>query len=302
MKTEKVDKRKICFFCSKEIIGKKSLEHIIPNSLLGKLGIKEEIVDTLGNGNFQYSRVKVPAHVTCNSTFGSEYEQRIMDYLDNPTNLYKEILNEEKGIMLRYGPDESVTLLFSTWLSKIYYGLFYNDYLKIKDSKYNQLAEEIIKSKNFDLIRNAYKNGNGFCLPSSLYVFKTNESNFDLQTLAHPQTIMIKIQKLVFILCIGDGYLVKNYLNGGILQEVREYLELEERKNKRFPSQLFALAEVVALRMNIPKSPSFIVSENEIINMSLSTMVGNPGEKYKVDNDKVFETKTQILEELQRIK
>lgn len=31
-----------CFFCSEIINEKKTLEHIIPNGLLGKLGIKEE--------------------------------------------------------------------------------------------------------------------------------------------------------------------------------------------------------------------------------------------------------------------
>jgi hypothetical protein len=35
------DLRRKCFFCSEEIEGKNSKEHIIPNSLLGKLGIKE---------------------------------------------------------------------------------------------------------------------------------------------------------------------------------------------------------------------------------------------------------------------
>ncbi len=35
------DLRRKCFFCKDRIDGKKTLEHIIPNSLLGKLGIKK---------------------------------------------------------------------------------------------------------------------------------------------------------------------------------------------------------------------------------------------------------------------
>jgi hypothetical protein len=49
-----------CFFCSEIIKGKKSREHIIPNSLLGRLGMKEETVT--GERETQYSRIKVPSH------------------------------------------------------------------------------------------------------------------------------------------------------------------------------------------------------------------------------------------------
>ena len=54
MKTITDDMSNTCFFCSKKIDGKKSKEHIISNSLLDMLGIKEETI-TGKEGEFQYS-------------------------------------------------------------------------------------------------------------------------------------------------------------------------------------------------------------------------------------------------------
>jgi hypothetical protein len=76
------DLKRKCFFCSKEIEGKKTKEHVISNSLLGKLGIKE--VTVMGERETQYSRIKVPAHASCNSDFGSRYEDRVIQLLDDP--------------------------------------------------------------------------------------------------------------------------------------------------------------------------------------------------------------------------
>lgn len=282
-----------CFFCSEPISDKKTQEHIIPNSLLGKLGIKEETVT--GKGVFQYSRIKVPAHSSCNSGFGSEYEDRIIKLLDEPEQLFKDLKAEESGISIIYGPDESVTSLISTWLSKIYYGLFYNDYLKIDDKEHRETAQKIIDTDNFRMIQDAYKDGVGFCLPSSLYVFESEKDFFDLRTFIYPQMIMIKIKKLIFILLIGDGFLTKNYLNEELLSSFREKLLIEEKENDKFPLHLYALAEIMALRMCISKTPSFVYSNKEIMNMSLSTGVVNPEEYYKVDEELIAKTRNEIL-------
>ncbi|TXN37742.1 HNH endonuclease [Flagellimonas hymeniacidonis] len=293
-KTINNNMRRTCFFCSEIIEDKKTQEHIIPDSLLGKLGIKEETVT--GKGVFQYSRVKVPAHKDCNSNFGSEYENEILKLLDEPEKLFEEIKKEESGISIIYSPDNSSTSLISTWLSKIYYGLFYNDYLKIDDLEHKETAEKIINTDNFRMIQNAYKDGVGFCLPSSLYVFESDKDFFDLRTFVYPKMIMIKIKKMVFILAIEDGFLTKNYLNEELLSDFRKGLLLEEQRNDKFPLHLYALAEIMALRMCIPKTPSFVYSKKEIMNMSLSTGVKNPEEYYKVDEELIAETRNEILE------
>lgn len=286
--------RRTCFFCSEIIEDKKTQEHIIPDSLLGKLGIKEETIT--GKGVFLYSRVKVPAHKDCNSNFGSEYENKILKLLDETEKLFEEIKNEESGISIVYSPNNSSTSLISTWLSKIYYGLFYNDYLKIDDLEHKKTSERIINTDNFRMIQNAYKDGIGFCLPSSLFVFKSDKDFFDLRTFVYPKMIMIKIKKLVFILAIDDGFLTKNYLNETLLSDFRKDLLLKEQRNDKFQLHLYALAEIMALRMCIPKTPSFVYSSKKIINMSLSTGVENPDEFYKVDEKIIAETRNEILE------
>lgn len=293
-KTINDNMRRTCFFCSEIIQDKKTQEHIIPDSLLGKLGIKEETVT--GKGMFQYSRIKVPAHKDCNSNFGSEYENEILKLLDEPEKLFEELKKEESGISIIYGPDNSSTSLISTWLCKIYYGLFYNDYLKIDDLEQKETAEKIINTDNFRMVQNAYKDGVGFCIPSSLYVFESEKDFFDLRTFVYPKMIMIKIKKMVFILAIEDGFLTKNYLNEDLLSDFRKGLLLEEKRNDKFPLHLYALAEIMALRMCIPKTPSFVYSKKEIMNMSLLTGVKNPSEYYRVDDVLIAETRNEILE------
>lgn len=287
--------RKTCFFCSEIIVGKITQEHIISNSLLGKLGIKEKTVTGKGKGVYQYSRLKVPTHKYCNNNFGSEYENRILKLLDEPNNLFTDLINEESGIPIRYGPDISTTSLVSTWLSKIYYGLFYKYYLTTNDVEHKETAKYIIDSSNFRMIQNAYKNGVGFCLPSSLYVFQSKRNYFDLKTFIYPQMIMLKINYLVFILVIADGFLTKNYLNNELLSHFRKLLLLEEQSNEKFPLHIYAMAEILALRNSIPKKPSFIYSDNEIINMSLSTQVENPDEHYKVNKDLIAKNRKKFF-------
>lgn len=288
--------RNTCFFCSKKITDKKTLEHIIPNRLLAKLGIKEKTVT--GVGDIQYSRLKVPAHKTCNNEFGSIYENKIIQLLENPDELYETLKSEEVGISVVYGPDDSITMIISTWLSKIYYGLFYNDFLKTDNPERKDIAKHIIDCDNFRMIQKSYEQNNGFCLPSSLFVFKTKNTDFDLRTLIQPQCIMIKIKSIIFILSIGDGSLPKNYLNGEVLSVFRDFLRNKEIVNERFPISLFALAEIVALRLCIPKSPRFIYSDNQITNMSLSTSVENPNEYYRIDEVELKQQRIEVLSDL----
>jgi hypothetical protein len=290
------DLRRTCFFCAKEIEEKKTLEHIIPDALLGKMGIKE--VEVTGNRVTQYSRIKVPAHSRCNSGFGSKYEDRVLALLEDSDALYKAICDEELSIPMMYGPDESITSIITTWLSKIYYGFFYDDFLKTDSEDWKEICSHMINSPNFDLVRKSYENGHGFQLPSSLFVFKTNNDKFDLVTMVDPSTILIKIGTLTLVLCVCDGYLTKNYLNSDSLGGLREWVGKEDLINRDFPSHKLALAEIVALRTCIPKTPKFSYSNHQIVNMSLSTMVSNPDEVYKIDTEQLKETRRELLKKI----
>lgn len=286
-------KKETCFFCSEVIVDKPTKEHIISNTLLGKLGIKE---DSLNNKKtLQYSRLKVPAHATCNNTFGSQYEERIINLLDNPDRLFNNLSSRDMGVNIFHEPSSADELIISTWLTKIYYGLFYNDALKETDNEKKELARETVDEYNFKFMQSAYKDGLGFCLPSSLFIFKSNKDFFDLRTYIYPRMIMIKIKKLIFILVIGDGYLTQSYVSNEDLINYNKKILDNENADERYPLHLDALSQVMALRLLIPKSPSFIFTDGKIINTSMNTMVNNPSEFYKVDNTKLEKLKNEIL-------
>lgn len=269
------------------------MEHIIPNSLLGKLGIKEEKVR--GDRETQYSRIKVPAHQTCNNEFGSLYEDKVLALLEDPENLYELLTAEENSLPITYQPDESPASIITTWLSKIFYGLFYDDLLKTKNEPWREICESIIYSENFEFVRSSYANGHGFQLPSSLYVFKTNNDATDLFTMAVPSCILFKIKNLTLILCICDGFLTRNYLSGENLENLRGWVKTEDLNNVNFPSHKLALGEILALLNCIPKTPKFVYSKNQITNMSAFTMAANPAEQYKIDSESLREARSEIF-------
>lgn len=287
---------KHCFFCGKAIDGKNSPEHIIPNKLLGRLGIKEK--ELTGCHTTQYSRIKVPAHSKCNSTFGSLYEDKIQTLLKDTDNLYAELLKEQDAIQIVYTPSGGVTELVTTWLSKIYYGLFYNDFLKTDSKEHREICGAIIEGENFKLVRQSYENGSGFTLPSSLYAFQTESPDFDLSTIIEPPTLLLKVNRLVLILCICDGHLTKNYLNSSNLDILKEFMKAKEGLNEKFPAHKLALAEILALRLSIPKTPSFVFSNDQVLNMSSVTGVKNPDEYYKIDEDAIDQNRKEILKKL----
>lgn len=286
--------RRKCFFCSKTIMDKKTDEHIIPNSLLGKLGLKEKTIE--GIGSFLYSRIKVPAHKDCNSEFGSRYENKVLQILDNPTSLYKSIVDDENNIDQHHYPTNNSIDLVTTWLTKVYYGLFYKDYLSLDKPEWSQICREIIECENFKLTQKAYQNNHGFTLPSSLFAFQTNDNEFDIKTFAHPQTILIKIANLTLILCVADGFLTKSYMNRQNLIKLRQQLVEHHCLNPHIPGHLIALSEVLALRLSIPKSPKFISSDNHIINLSFNTLVKDPNNFYRINENILNENRTGVLE------
>lgn len=285
--------RNMCFFCSKPIEGKKSMEHIIPNSLLGKLGIKEETIT--GERKTQYSRIKVPSHPACNNEFGSMYEDRVLELLEDPGSLYELLTAEESSMPITYQSESSASSIITTWLSKIFYGLFYDDFLKTKNESWREVCESIIDSQNFKYVRSSYANGHGFQLPSSLYVFKTSSEATDLITMVDPASILFKIKNLTFILCICDGFLTKNYLFGQALDRLRVWIREEELSNANFPSHKLAFGEILALRSCIPKMPKFIFSEDRVTNVSTFTLAVDPAKQYQIDEDSLSEARSEIF-------
>lgn len=292
-KTINNNMRQTCFFCSQLILDKKTEEHIIPDSLLGKLGLKEKTIE--GKGKFLYSRLKVPAHFKCNSEFGSRYENEVLQILESPNKLFDEISLDEGSTSIQYQPSIDSISLISTWLSKIYYGLFYKDYLSLDNLDWAEVCKNVIDCENFRLIQKSYRDNHGFSLPSSLFAFITKDDNFDLRTFASPEAILLKVKNLVLILCIGDGYLTKSYLNKENLKLLRQHLTEHEKTNPDFPQYLLAFAEILAYRMSIPKTPKFVYSDKFMLNMSFSTGVKDPELFYKIDDEIFIENKKDVL-------
>lgn len=220
-----------------------------------------------------------------------------MELLDDVDALHETLKSEELSIPMMYMPDESATAIITTWLSKIYYGLFYYDLLMTKDDSWKSICSSILGGQNFNYVRSSYENGHGFQLPSSLYSFKTNNCETDLVTNVNPSSILLKIKSLTLILCICDGYLTKNYLNEVMLAHLREHVRSEDQRDVNFPSHKMAFAEILALRTCIPKTPKFILSDTQIINMSLTTAVANPDEYYRIDNEQLRLVRAEVLRE-----
>ena len=232
--------------------------------------------------------------------FASAYENLVKSHLDDLDELFQNLIAEEVGTLIDYGPDDSAGAILSTWLSKVYYGLFYYDLATSKNPEWRDMCADIIASENFAMIRRSYEQNHGFCLPSTLYAFRSEcTQEFDLRTSVDPQAILLKVDSLVLVLAIADGFLTKQYLRGAPLENLRANIYMQEDANENFPGYLLAWAEILALRVCIPKSPRFIFSDDRITNMSLATMASNPTERYRLDEDLVGQARRRILSELQ---
>ena len=97
------------------------------------------------------------------------------------------------------------------------------------------------------------------------------------------------------ILSIADGLLCKNYLNASNINNLKNYLKTNDFLED-FPTDLFAFAEITALRLNIPKNPNFIFTDKKIVNLSFNTFVKNPNEFYKVNSENIERDRNHILE------
>jgi len=296
------DLRHSCFFCAQRIQSKKdrSREHIVPDFLLHRMDIKRETIS--GDSEREYAKVKVPAHADCNTRFASAYENEVKSYLDDLDSLFDELTIEDGCIPFDYGPDNSAASIISTWLSKIYYGLFYYDLVTSGNPEWRAVCASVVASKNFELVRRSYQQGHGFGLASTLYAFRsTCEQSFDLRTTAAPAAILIKVDALVLVLAIADGFLTKQYLRDTPLEALRTNIKTQEDANVDFPGYLLAWAEVLALRVCIPKSPRFIFSDDRVINMSLATLASNPEERYRLDEERLGGVRDQIHKDLRII-
>lgn len=295
--------KNICFLCGDKIASKAewSPEHIIADEILGHFGIKQHPFQLINGQTITYSRIKIPSHRKCNNEFGSRYEKGVIQMIRNPMKLFSDLRAENCRLPIDMGPSDSITSIITTWMSKIYYGLFYLDNYRANTEEAHDICKYILDSAYFKQVQQSFKHGYGFTLPGSLFALWLPEAvcGWDLTTIPDQSIIMLKINELVLILCIADGCLTRSYLHDENLKKLNR--SCFEFRPRRF-SHYLALAHVMAHRGNLPKKPSFIFSEDRITNMSFSTSVANPSEFYALDYDKVFQDVRLIMEQFSKRK
>lgn len=264
--------KKICFFCGEAIEGKSHDEHIIPDKVLEIFNLKNKYLNLLHGGALTYSRLKVDSHSVCNNQFGSRYEEIVIKILKDIDSHKDQLSFMHKSQDIQIGYSDSLSSILGAWFSKIFYGIIWFEANLKKD-----IGEELrlglrsfLEEKNFQMMRQSYKVGAGFCLPSSVYYVPlrcVGAIPFDFGTMIDSTIFWLKFDKHLFMSCLGDGQIVSNYLNQSVLSQILE----NEVSDERSLFYLCPLSHMIATRKAMPKSPLFLLSDNMIINMSLTT-------------------------------
>lgn len=277
-----------CFFCNQKIEKKTTKEHIIPDFLLNEMGIKENKIG--GHNPKIYSRIKVQAHKECNDTFGSRYESHIKELLKNKFALSSKINSSEIQRGHITSPREDPSSIIKTWLTKIYYGFYYYDSVHGPNEEYKHTCKQIITAHNFKMMQAAYKINKGFQLPSSLFSFYVKNSDFDFKTFIHPQVIMLKIQRLLLIQCIGDMNFTRAAIGSNNLNGLQKHIELEEEKGM-YLSYLQPVIEICSIAASLNNAAPVFLAKNKIISLAGADRHGNTN---LFDNKNYLSAKKQM--------
>ncbi len=288
---------KVCFFCGLKIIGKSHMEHIFSNAFLGHHSLKNEKITFSGGKAVTYSRVKVDSHSDCNSTFGSRYEQKILSILNDLSLHQGELETMHTSIGVICPPSDDTSDLLIAWFIKLYFGMTWYEANRKDhvDPAYQKYINNLLNGTEFRLMQKAYRMGKGFSLPSSIYYFRVSDDKrfpFDQGFMRDPPVIWMKLHEHFFVVSIGDGQLTYKYINEEIVTEIRR----ESLKHANDPLFfLIPLSHVIAVRRHLPKTPSFVIAEDSILNMSMMTMSNL---SYAIDGESVNEEARKIQQDL----
>lgn len=285
-----------CFFCGKPVDDKNSKEHIIPDSFLDEWNLKNQKMNFFNGEIKTYSRLKVNAHGECNGVFGSRYEDKILSILRDIGQYEDELRSMHEHRVLQGGPDDSCSALLTAWFGKIFYGVLWYQIYQLNNVHFQteEYFESILDNLNFELVRKSYLMTQGFALPSSIYYFKLKDGDlipFDFGFRHADGVFWLKLKNDFFMIAISDGQLCYQFLNSYMIDQF--YKMQESSGGNCF--HVFLLSHLIAVKRNLPKSPSFMVSENSIFNMSLTTM---SAKGYQINGDAVNAEADKIRYEL----
>lgn len=248
-------------------------------------------------GSITYSRLKVDAHSKCNNEFGSRYEDKVIKILDNLEQYRDDLESMHLGSDILLSPCEGISSLISSWFMKIYYGtIWFQAHLKnSNDIQFKEFQQSLLEDHSFKLMQSAYRMGKGFNLPSSIYYFKLPSIDimpFEQGYMHDPPTYWMKIHENFFMMSIGDGQLCYNYLDSHIVDQIKINISNNGQNPLIF---LDPLSTLISVRKNLPKSPSFVISDNSIMNMSMMTM---SAKKFEIDENAVNRGRKEIYSQL----
>jgi len=267
-----------CFFCQrrfpKELLTR---EHVFGKWLIDRGNLANAKLTFPNGTSTKYGKLCVPACVKCNNVFGSQFENNIKNILDTFNAYRHELITNDVSIDMMYGFDDSAKTRITLWLQKIYFGILYFEaHLLNVPPKTIQPAKKAVKSSTtFQHTCRSIIEGVGFNLAATLLVFDLPDNDlgaFDYFDSYDPPAVALKIDNKMFFVAISDGQLTNNYLSGGGLESLRADI-LANRFGT--VSHIMAFAYPLATMKNLPVSPKFIYSHNQITNMS-NTGLGQP--------------------------
>lgn len=192
--------REVCFLCGEKLNSKnRSDEHVIPKWVQDRFDLWNKKLELLNGTDIPYKKLKIPCCKSCNNNYLSELERKIS------------LATLSDADALRVLDDK---MIFQ-WLSKIFYGLLYREYLLPLDRTSPDsgpiIPKELLKEyKLHHLFMQSIRVPMEFNeLPASIFIFDIQNDqdvfDYDFKDDLNLMTISIKLGKIGIIAVLQDG-------------------------------------------------------------------------------------------------
>lgn len=285
-----------CFFCGAEIGEKVSREHIFGNAFLGYLDLKLEALNSSFKRATTYSRIKVPAHPSCNNQQGSQFEREILNLVRTMDDNLAEM--EQLRAPTPESLGEALREIFTLWIAKLYYGLLYWEagLERHDDPEYQRWLRGLLHTQEFAYLRKCLVEGSAFRLPSSLFYFYLSEPpepalRFDFATGLPLGLVYIRFRRHLLVAALGDGNLVGEYFTQQ--QVERGQAHISNASSEEALSFLHAIAHIWAVREWLPVEPRIEYGVAGLVDRSRDGYTTRP----LIDGAAVSERARELFEE-----
>lgn len=290
-----------CFLCGQMIKGKTTQEHVFANSFLAEFDLKRERLQFGAPKPIEYSRIKVPAHRSCNSEIGSKFESYLLQIIRSmDTNL--DVLAQ---LHLAHHPKVAANAkeMFCQWLAKLHLGLIHWE-VNLKrhpNSYYKTLLENYIETPVVTCLQRCFSEWHYFNCPSSLYHFSVppppeRAFRFDFGSRHEISGTFIKFGTHLLVTTIGDGRLVEEWFTDHQHKITQGYI-LTSPENPL--AYLSAVAHIWAVRELLPVQPQLEFTSHSIRDLSRKGLDQKPA----INEEAINARADQLFDELaQRFK